>query len=277
MANFGTKFVSKERLQYFKSKLDVLFAAKVDKVEGKGLSANDYTDAEKTKLAGIEANANNYTHPAHTAAASGLYKVTVDALGHVTDATAVVKSDITALGIPAEDTNTTYTFSGALSSGSYVITITPNSGSAQTVTVPAMVGAGADAAGAAGLVPAPAAGDNLKFLRADGTWVIPTDTTYEDATQSVHGLMSTADKIKLDGFSAASNYALKSDLTNVYKYKGSVATYADLPSSGLTAGDVYDVQADGMNYAWNGTAWDQLGGNFTIDEITTAEIDAMFA
>ena len=37
---------------------------KVDKVEGKGLSANDYTDEEKTKLAGIEDNANKYTHPA---------------------------------------------------------------------------------------------------------------------------------------------------------------------------------------------------------------------
>jgi hypothetical protein len=36
---------------------------KVDKVEGKGLSANDYTDEEKAKLAGIEDNANNYVHP----------------------------------------------------------------------------------------------------------------------------------------------------------------------------------------------------------------------
>ena len=36
---------------------------KVNKVEGKGLSANDYTDEEKTKLAGIEDNANNYVHP----------------------------------------------------------------------------------------------------------------------------------------------------------------------------------------------------------------------
>ena len=45
-----------------------------------------------------------YTHPAHTAKQSGLYKVTVDAEGHVTDATPVVKSDITGLGIPAQDT-----------------------------------------------------------------------------------------------------------------------------------------------------------------------------
>ena len=77
---------------------------KVDTVSGKGLSTNDYTDAEKTKLAGIAENANNYSHPTHTAKSSGLYKVTVDGLGHVTGATAVAKADITNLGIPAQDT-----------------------------------------------------------------------------------------------------------------------------------------------------------------------------
>lgn len=76
----------------------------VQKETGKGLSTNDYTTAEKTKLGGIEEGANKYTHPTHTAAASGLYKVTVDALGHVTATTKVVKNDITGLGIPAQDT-----------------------------------------------------------------------------------------------------------------------------------------------------------------------------
>lgn len=41
---------------------------KVDKVDGKGLSSNDYTTADKDKLAGIAANANNYTHPSSHAA-----------------------------------------------------------------------------------------------------------------------------------------------------------------------------------------------------------------
>lgn len=50
-------------------------AGKVDKVEGKGLSTEDYTTAEKTKLAGIEANANNYTLPAATTSALGGIKV----------------------------------------------------------------------------------------------------------------------------------------------------------------------------------------------------------
>lgn len=47
-----------------------------------------------------------YTHPSYTARSSGLYKVTVDAMGHVSGATAVSKADITALGIPGTDTNT---------------------------------------------------------------------------------------------------------------------------------------------------------------------------
>lgn len=80
--------------------INALLDKKVDKVDGKGLSTNDYTTAEKTKLAGLS----NYTHPAYTAKTSGIYKVTVDATGHVSAATPVAKADITALGIPAQDT-----------------------------------------------------------------------------------------------------------------------------------------------------------------------------
>lgn len=50
-------------------------AGKVDTETGKGLSSNDYTDAEKTKLGGIEANANNYSLPAATTSALGGVKV----------------------------------------------------------------------------------------------------------------------------------------------------------------------------------------------------------
>lgn len=78
----------------------------VQKVSGKGLSTNDYTTAEKTKLAGIASGANKYVHPSYTAQKSGLYKITVDATGHVSAVTAVTKADITGLGIPGS--NTTY-------------------------------------------------------------------------------------------------------------------------------------------------------------------------
>ena len=86
---------------------------------------------------------------------------------------------------------------------------------------------------------------------------------------------TTTEKNKLAAFSAASSYALKSDITNMYKYKGSVATVSALPSSGNTAGDVYNVEASGMNYAWNGSAWDALGEIFTITAITNSELDTI--
>lgn len=66
---------------------------------------------DKAKLDGIASGANNYVHPTYTSRTSGLYKVTVDSTGHISDATAVAKSDITALGIPAQDT--TYSAAGS--------------------------------------------------------------------------------------------------------------------------------------------------------------------
>lgn len=63
-----------------------------------------YTTAERDKLAGLE----NYTHPTHTANAKGFYKFASDGEGHVTDAEKVTKKDITDLGIPDKDTDTTY-------------------------------------------------------------------------------------------------------------------------------------------------------------------------
>lgn len=68
-----------------------------------------------TKLKGIDEGANKYTHPTHTARASGLYKITVDKLGHVIAVSAVQKSDITNLGIP--DSDTTYGLASAYSNG----------------------------------------------------------------------------------------------------------------------------------------------------------------
>lgn len=68
-----------------------------------------------TKLKGIDEGANKYTHPAYTARASGLYKITVDSLGHVIAVSAVQKKDITSLGIP--DSDTTYDLASDYSNG----------------------------------------------------------------------------------------------------------------------------------------------------------------
>ena len=79
--------------------------------------------ADKTKLDGVTAGANKYTHPSYTARASGLYKVTVDSTGHVRAAAAVDKSDITALGVPAQDTTYTHPSYTARASGLYKVTV----------------------------------------------------------------------------------------------------------------------------------------------------------
>lgn len=57
---------------------------------------------------------------------------------------------------------------------------------------------------------------------------------------------------------------IDSKISSVYKYKGSVASYEDLPSEDLTIGDVYNVETDGSNYAWNGVTWDKLGGDVDL-------------
>lgn len=76
----------------------------VEKVDGKQLSTEDFTTALLNKLNGIAEEANKYEHAEHTAYAEGFYKVTVDTEGHVTNAVAVAKEDIVALGIPGQDT-----------------------------------------------------------------------------------------------------------------------------------------------------------------------------
>lgn len=89
--------------------------------------------ADKVKLDGVATGANRYVHPAYTERSSGLYKVAVDATGHVSGVAAVTKADITALGIPGavgEDTDTTYTLT---KSGS-TIKLTGSDGSESSVT-----------------------------------------------------------------------------------------------------------------------------------------------
>lgn len=75
----------------------------------------------------------NYSHPAGSGASksTGLYKFSTDSTSHISGVTAVTKSDITALGIPSSDTNTTYSFS----SGTGSFTVTSSGGYAQTVSI----------------------------------------------------------------------------------------------------------------------------------------------
>lgn len=206
MANYLDENGVSHFWEKIKAKITNAVANKVDKVAGKGLSTNDYTTAEKNKLAGIANNANNYTHP--------------------TD------------------------------SGNKHI---PSGG---------------------------AAGQILRWS-ADGTatWGADNDTKYSNATSSAAGLMPSSMFSKLESLPANSaletTYAKKSDITNMYKYKGSVSTVANLPESGMVVGDVYNIESKsiygeaGMNVAWNGEEWDPLGEIFTITSISNAQIDTI--
>lgn len=144
-----------------------------------------------------------YDHAtAHGSAfASGLYKITTNSAGHVTAATAVTKADITGLDIPAQDTVYTH----PTTSGNKHIPAGGASGQilrwsadgtatwgADNNTWIALKGATTSAAGTAGYAPAPAAGAANRYLRSDGTWVVPPNdnTTYsafKGATSSAAG------------------------------------------------------------------------------------------
>lgn len=114
------------------------------------------------------------------------------------------------VNVPWTDTNTTYGVVGANGSTGLVkngSTVTSASGyiacpivsgvpyyKDTNTTYANMKAATASAAGAAGLVPAPAAGKQTSFLRGDGTWATPPNTTYAVANESTNGLMAAADK-----------------------------------------------------------------------------------
>lgn len=148
--------------------IEAMLGTKVDKIEGFGLSSNDYTTEEKNKLAslsdpdvattennglmssadkakldGIEAGANNYTHPVYEAKQAGLYRISVDNTGHVATADKMTSEELTAEGVsPADHTHdlgelvdTLETSADAVEDSDTVIvgaTVTSDDGSATT-------------------------------------------------------------------------------------------------------------------------------------------------
>lgn len=142
------------------------------------------------------------------------------------------------VNVPWTDTNTTYSVVGANGTTGLVkngSTVTSASGYTAcpivsgvpyykdtNTTYANMKAATASAAGAAGLVPAPAAGKQTSFLRGDGTWVVPTNTTYGLASTSANGLLrqlngSTSNFMRGDGTWATppnTTYAVANESTN---------------------------------------------------------------
>lgn len=252
------KYLDSDGLLYLWSKVKTLLGGKVDKAEGKGLSANDYTAEEKAAV-----GANTAARHSHT--------------------NQTVLDGVSAAKVTAWD--------GKLDKSGGTLTGALTLSGAPTADLHAATKKYVD-----GQLAAAGTGDMLKSVYdADGDGVVDnakqvnghtvsadvpagakfTDTTYAAATAGADGLMSKADYSKLSAFGAASTYALKSDITSMYKYKGSKASVSALPATGNAVGDVWNVEDTGMNYGWTGSEWDALGEVFEIASITNAEIDTI--
>ena len=270
--------VSKENLAYFAqqfyARLKGIF---VQKETGKGLSTNDYTTADKDKLAGI----------ANGAQANVLEAVKVNGTAQTITDKAV---DITVPTAVSQLTN---------DSGFITLSQVPE-GAAASSTTPLM-----DGVASAGTETAFARGDHrhpsdtskqdtisdLATIRSGAaagatayqkpSTGIP-DTDLSSAVQASLGKADTAiqstDLTNALGdyaTTAAMQTAINTAVASAYIYKGSVANYAALPASGQTTGWVYNVEDTGMNYAWNGSAWDALGMTLNIETLQTSEIDTI--
>lgn len=143
-------------------------------------------------------------------------------------------------------------------------------------------------------------GNYLPKTDASSTYLTKTDagTTYatKDSLNNEVNQLVEEINLKLDDTVAASTYlrqddanttyAKKSDITNIYKFKGTKTNYSDLPTTGVIAGDVWNItNADaehgikaGDNVAWDGTKWDNLSGVADLSGYaTTTTTDAMSA
>ncbi len=292
-----SKYLDNDGLLYLWQKIKNKFATitdlddKVDKVTGKGLSTNDYTTTEKNKLSGIasgaQVNVIETVKVNNTALTPSSKAVNVT----VPTKTSDITNDsgfITSADVPegAAASSTTPKMNGTATVGSETAfargdhihpsdtsrvpttrTVAGHALSADVTLVKGDVGLGnvdntADADKPVSTAQQTAL--NGKVDKVSGKGLSTNDYT-------------TAEKNKLAAFGSADTYALKSDITSMYKYKGSVATISLLPSTGQTVGDVYNVESNGMNYAWDGEDWDALGEIFTITPISNGDIDTIVA
>lgn len=233
-----------------------LFAGGFDIDNATTSTAGLMSAADKSKLDGIAAGANKYTYtlPAATSSTLGGVK-TGSNITNSSGTISITKDNVVA-----------------------ALGYTPSSGD---TTYADMTGATASAAGAHGLVPAPAAGKQASYLRGDGTWQVPTNTTYSAATTSAAGLMSAADKTKLDGIASGANaYSLPTASASVL---GGVKVGSNLSiSNGVLSGTADTTYTAGSGLALSGRAFSIATGGVTLAMIasaavaTTAEIDALF-
>ena len=135
--------------------------------------------------------------------------------------------------------------------------------------------------------------DLVNYTKSSDLSAVATTGSYNDLLNKPFIPTKTSEIINDSGYitknvSDLANYYKKTEtynkteidskISSVYKYKGTVATYDDLPSTSLTVGDVYNVESDGSNYAWTGTTWDKLGGEIDLsDYYTKTQTDSLLS
>lgn len=238
------------------STMNTELAKKVGKVTVAG-SGNAVTTASisgDTLTLTKGATYNNYVHPAGSAPskASGFYKFSTDSTSHVASVTAVTKADITALGIPAQNTNTTYTFANG-STGNF--TVTPSGGSAQTVSVGKPANAGnADTVG--GISPSAfvkKAGDTM-------TGPLTINQTSSSIPLTLHGNsnLSYIQFVNNGTHSAEVGY---SQQNGAYLFNDKLTTHPC-----ISIGKV-DSLADGISYQYGGEYYSLLHEGNYVDKL----------
>lgn len=152
------------------------------------------------------------------------------------------KTDGSTDTITTQDTNTTYVAMdwGEASSGvgttGRLITAKILHDKIQNELPSVMTGATASSSGKSGLVPTPGSSQRTKYLRGDGSWETPTDTTYVNATTSTAGLMSASDKSKFNTMSTWYDGVVGTDSDKVVNKWDEIVTFLD----GIPEGDTLD-------------------------------------
>lgn len=261
---------------------------KVDKVEGKGLSTNDLTDALLLKINGIEeggqvneiesikvnntalsiANDKSVSIPNATTSVYGatILSSAVNSSSEAMAATPLAVKTAYDLADGKQDPATTLAGYGitdaSIANGVITLgssTVTPITANDASSTSPVMDGTAA-------------AGSSTTYARADH--VHPSDSSKADVATTLagYGITDAYTKTEIDN-----------KMTSAMHYKGSVATAADLPASNNEAGDFYNVVDTGENYAWapaeGATAahWDIVGSIVDLQAIQNSEIDTIVA
>lgn len=277
----ATSYVDKAGITYVVSKTKALIDTKVDKVDGKALSTNDYTTAEKTKLAGIAAGA----------------QVNVQSDWNATSGDAFIKNKPSKL--PASDTTSTYSATGtapvngtAVAAAIGALDVSDTAVSGQYVSAVSEAD-GKISVSRAALPTSLPASDTTSTYSATGTAPVNgkavasaiSGKANKATTLSGYGITDAYTKTQTD--SAIANAVGK--ITGI-----SFSVVTSLPTTGTTGviylvahshatGDDYDEYiwlADSKSFEKIGNTDVDLSGYVKTSDlvaVTTAEIDAMFA